>query len=50
MGDITKENSLIHEIMTDDMFKKDPSDEEYHIPYLMLLGLLYCASNNEVKA
>jgi hypothetical protein len=36
--------------MTDQILKKNPNDEEFHIPYLMLLGLLYCASNAEIKA
>lgn len=37
-------------MMTDPIFKKNPNDEEFHIPYLMLLGLLYCAANPEVKS
>lgn len=34
--------------MTDDAFKKD--GETYHVPFLMLLGVLICATNDRNKA
>jgi len=47
--EIADENSAIHKLMTDDVFKKK-SDTTFHIPYLMLLGLLICATNEFNKA
>ena len=35
--------------MTDDAFKKD-GENTYHVPYLMLLGVLICATNDKNKA
>lgn len=50
MEEIVNPHSLLRTMMTDPIFKKNPNDEEFHIPYLMLLGVLYCASNTAVKA
>ena len=35
--------------MTDDVFRKN-SRETFHVPYLMLLGVLVCATNDRNKA
>ena len=47
--EIADENSAIHKLMTDRAFHKD-SEETLHVPYLMLLGVLICATNNKNKA
>lgn len=47
--EIADENSAIYRLMTDKCFHKD-SDKTLHVPYLMLLGLLICATNNRNKA
>ena len=47
--EIADENSAVHRLMTDEVFKKD-SDTTFHIPYLMLLGVLICATNEFNKA
>jgi len=47
--DIKDENSTIYKLMTDKTFHKD-SEQTLHVPYLMLLGVLICATNNKNKA
>lgn len=39
----------MYKMFTDPVFQKD-SDETYHVPYLMLLGVLICATNDRNKA
>ena len=46
--EIADEGSAVHKIMTDDALKKG-SETTYHVPYLMLLGLLICATNDQNK-
>lgn len=49
--DITNTYSLSHQLLINDVFKRRYSDENvYYIPYLLLLGILYCPSNNQLKA
>lgn len=36
-------------ILTHKILRKDEHKEEIYIPYLVMLGVLYCASNNELK-
>jgi len=48
-GEIADENSVVHKLLTDEVFQKG-SNTTYHIPYLMLLGLLVCATNEHNKA
>ena len=47
--DIVDENSLTRKIMTHKFFWRD-SDKGFYIPSLLLLGNLYCASNNQTRA
>ena len=48
LNEITNENSLTRKLFTDKvMIKKGPN---FYIPYLMLLGILYCASNAKARA
>ena len=47
--EIADENSTIFKLMTDKAFHKN-EEESLHVPYLMLLGLLICATNNKNKA
>ena len=57
--DIVEEESLTRELMFDDLFLDElqedeedvPLDDRYvSIPFLMLLGLLYCRSNRKQRA
>ncbi len=48
--DIEDENSLTHALLTDKVFLSKKEEEGYYIPYLVLLGLLYCASNARVRS
>ena len=48
LAKIEEEGSLIRTILTDPTMQK--KEGTYHIPYLMLVGILYCASNTNVKA
>lgn len=45
---IEDENSIVRLLLTDPILQK--KEDTYHIPYLMLVGILYCASNTKVKA
>ena len=46
--DIGNEDSLIHALMTDEIFLKE--NQGYYIPYLVLMGQLYCAGNASIRA
>ena len=49
--DIENPNSLTSYLLINDAFKKPGTDDGlYYIPYLLLLGILYCPSNPELKA
>ena len=59
--DICERESLTHEVMFDEIFitndedDEDEDDENYElkevsVPFLMLLGLLYCRSNRRQRA
>lgn len=48
LAKIQDENSLVRLILTNPALQK--KKDTYHIPYLMLVGILYCASNTKVKA
>ena len=48
LAKIEDEGSLVRAILTDPSMQKKQGT--YHIPYLMLVGILYCASNTNVKA
>jgi len=51
MKDIADEDSVIRKVMTDPIFvKSKDKDDRYHIPSLMILGLLYCVSDPRTKA
>jgi len=47
--EIADENSAVYRLLTDEVFQKDSKDS-FHVPYLMLLGLLVCATNEKNKA
>lgn len=47
--EIADANSAIHKLMNDKAFHKN-SQSTLHVPYLMLLGVLICATNNKNKA
>lgn len=47
---LTDETSPLYSIMTSDIFKTSPEDEEMNIQYLMLFGILYCKGTNEEKS
>mmetsp|Transcript_7186 Transcript_7186/g.6280 ORF Transcript_7186/g.6280 Transcript_7186/m.6280 type:complete len:95 (+) Transcript_7186:257-541(+) len=46
---ITLEDSLVRKILTHPCLKKNEDGDTFHIPYLMLVGVLFCASNVKVK-
>jgi len=46
--EIETEGSLVYKILTHETLIK--SKGTYYIPYLMLVGLLFCASNLKVRA
>jgi hypothetical protein len=49
--DIQNPYSLSSELLINDVFRKPGTEEGlYYIPYLLLLGVLYCPSNPELKA
>jgi hypothetical protein len=48
LNEIEKEDSLIRKILTHKALVEKPGT--FHIPYLMLVGILYCASNPKTKA
>lgn len=58
--DIEQPNTLTYDLMFDDMFMieseddneyyEEVQDRQVYIPYLMLLGNLYCCSNKTQKA
>lgn len=47
--DIRVEGSLLRDIMTSKYLKKNEKSDEIYIPYLVMFGILYCASNTELK-
>ena len=49
LNQIEKEDSVVRALLTDPSLSKDKNGV-YFIPYLMLIGILYCASNPNVRA
>jgi hypothetical protein len=49
--DITNALTLSNALLINDVFRKPGTEEGfYYIPYLLLLGILYCPSSPELKA
>jgi hypothetical protein len=48
--DLAVPDSPLRKFLLDPIFKQHVDDEDYYIPYLMLLGMLYCASNPKANA
>ena len=43
--ELTEPGSFLRAFLFDPIFKKNKSEDDYFIPYYMLMGLMYCASN-----
>ena len=41
---------MTHALLTDPIFKNKASGKGFYIPYFVLLGVLYCAGNNRIRA
>ena len=48
--DLLDTESWLYKLLTGPEFKKNESDEEMSIQFLLLLGILYCQGSNEDKA
>lgn len=50
MKDIEVESSITNQLMTDRTFLAKDHHDMYYIPYLLILGVLYCPSNPQLKS
>lgn len=47
---IVEPDSFLRAFLFDPIFKKSTDEDSYYIPYYMLMGIMYCASNPETTA
>jgi hypothetical protein len=47
--DVKVEGSLVRDIMTSRHLRAKDGSEDIFIPYLVMFGILYCASNTDLK-